>query len=292
MLRTLLAWARPDVHARVRRIVDRRLSSVSCTSIDNALMREHIDHCDVCREYYNRRVVLIRTVSGGLATQATGLESRRLFEEVMGKVDRPSSRPEPRRAWFPLAAAATLSAMAVIAIVATPPDNAEYYGVRGGVDVLPSVGIGLSGIDADGNEYEVVESGEICVTEYLRFYVTARDSQLKYYFIFGINNGVFVPYFPLPEEQESFVFDGRSSVAHMVPWEIRLDQRHSAGTLDVVGVLSDVPLQYDLVSRAVDWWLLDSESPDALGEILEAESGAVVDVAWAGTNLVDCGRDQ
>ncbi|MBM4372452.1 MAG: hypothetical protein FJ098_12405, partial [Deltaproteobacteria bacterium] len=262
----------PHSHSAAMELVRRRLAPGGLDRIEAAQLRKHLRICNECRRYNDRRIQVIRTAAGVPEGETAGIESLALFEETLARAGIALPAPDARSvpAWLrPLEWGLGLAAAALVALlVLTPQGGKPPQGGRGdpgteelrsrggpGDGSLPAAGLGLSGIDPEGAEYEVVESEGACIQDRLRFYVTSREEGLEWYFLFGVPEaGAPVWYFPSPEEARSHGLEPGPSgerVARPVPWEIELAGRHRPGRLAVVGLFSRVPLLYPDVASWV-----------------------------------------
>jgi hypothetical protein len=141
---------------------------------------------------------------------------------------------------------------------------------------LPVAGLGLSGVDSEGREYEVVEGDGLCLADALRFYVRSRKKELSHYFLFGLQQGTGpIWYFPSPEEGESLRLSGGTDGPVMVPWEIEVGRRHRPGRLAVVLMLSERPLWLETVAGklALRQWREDGWEESAIERDLSGKMG-------------------
>ena len=259
-------WTR-DGH--VRRLVDRYLDPRrSWSGAQDRELRGHLRDCDACRRHYDRAVTLHRLMVGLAPDRQSPLEVRRATVAAVSPHPNPAPRAQSLQ-WRPVAAFATLALVAAVAAVTTnlaqPEDGSpargrgtdEYIGARGaapGRTAEPLVGIGLSGVTEGGREYEVVAEGTAWLSDYLRFFYTCEDRDLRSLFVFGLQEGP-VPlwYFPLPEERRSVAIqagDDARSVA--LPYETSLASRHRPGPLRIVALFSERPLELAAVQVALE----------------------------------------
>jgi len=287
----------PLDHARTRTLIEQRLDGEPLTATESNLLRAHLDSCPDCRQAYDRALVFRRAAAGVPLHQPTGLESRLLFEETMARLSQsPAETKSPflRLLLASLLPAAAVAALVVVLLPAGPagdPDfrpSAENLPVRGTAQALPDAGLGVSGIAIDGAEYEAVESDGVCLADALRFYLTARRSDLSYYFLFGIQEGTPLWYFPSRREASSPVLPGEGRIAWKVPFEIELAHRHRPGPLRLVLLLSPGPLTVDEVS---DWVTRGGASgaPETIPTSVRTRFGNSTAAAWAEVSVLDCG---
>jgi len=224
-----------------------------------------------------------------------------LRREVLGRL---AGSPEPAATlrWRYLQWAVGLAATAVVVFVLAPwgsvPSNsgspADHSQERGAVRALPGAGFGLSGIDGDGAEYEVVESNGICREDALRIYVNRREEDYRHYFLFGVDaRGAVHWYAPLPEEEESYTLPEVMGRPVAVPFEFLLKRGYSTGPLVVVGLFSDDPLAWRLVSGLIfQHSALLHESPEEGARVLADKLGSEVLPATLLTRIISCGGNQ
>lgn len=295
-------------HKRTRELMERRLSRGRISSSEAAELREHLAACEECRLAYDRRVEIVRAMTGVTPGEPAGFESRALMDETFARLDAPEATSAVSRRWLPslrLAGAAALVAVVVLAGWFNrerlfPPGDQRASQVllsRGGETALPGVGLGVSGVDAEGREYEVVESNGVCLRDALRFYVTSRVPAYRYYFLFGLRpDGEIHWYFPSREEQLSFpfpeTFPDEGAIAHKVPYEIELWKKHGRGGHVVVGLFSEDPLELVRVERAVETALGKGDLAPRDGSGIESLSSVLgdgVEPATVVLDIIDCG---
>lgn len=288
-------------HARARAAIIAR-SEGRLTPIESAALRSHLVDCDECRSAYDRATVIRRLAAGHETHSPLPTESRLLMAEVMGQLSvTPEARPAPPRRHWQWATGLAVAAIVLFVVAPweslpvrtlAPPDRIQE---RGAVRALPGAGFGLSGVDGDGAEYEVVESNGICHQDALRLYVNRREESYRNYFIFGVDaRGALHWYAPLPEELESYPLPDRLGTPVAVPYEILLEERHPLGPLVVVGLFSPIPLAWEAVSallpRHIEALL---ESPEEGAEALAAAFGrGEVLPAVHETRIITCGGNQ
>jgi len=292
-------------HIEAMELARRRLAPTGLTGSESEALASHLQSCDDCRRKYEREVLFLRAAAGGEMSSPLGVESRVLMEETLHRLG--LAQPAPRQDGLPMWARyvwGTIAAVALLVLVFPPappqdhPLNGDhsYLASRGEEDELPEVGLGLSGVDQRGLEYEVVESGNACLEDALRFYVNSRNPDIGYYFLFGLQpEREVLWYFPLPEEGRSYTMerDGDAEGILMVPFEIELEQRHVPGPLTVVGLFSAEPLSHQVVSGRVESWLRHnsgSVNAEDLVDVLAGISGLDVRVATINSEVRPCGE--
>ena len=236
-------------HTRARRLIRRYLDPRRAWGAKrDGLLRAHLRDCDDCRGQYDRAVVIHRLSAGAAAEQPTGFESRRMMEAVVETASRPAAtRTAPRlQAWVATAAAVAL-ALVIIRPWAPPTvdDDARLRsrGATTAVEAGPRVGIGISGVPAQGgDEYEVVASDRAYLDDYVRFSYTNERADLKYLFVCGIQEGrPLIWYAPLPPaETQSLPIEVERS--KQLPFENLLAARHVAGGLKIIALFTREPL--------------------------------------------------
>jgi len=284
-------------HRTVMTWFEGRFNGDFVSAEESARMREHLAGCPECRSACDRTVVMLRVAAGIDPGTPTRLESRLLFEETMVRLpqqDAPARFPLLRFVQGLLLPAAVAAAALVLLLPARPlhdprpPAGIEDTMPRGAAPRLPDAGLGVSGVAADGAEYEAIASDGVCLCEALRFYVTARRPDLSYYFLFGIQGGRPLWYFPTPEEGGSPALPPKERMAWMVPYEIELAQRHRPGPLTLVLLLSPTPLAAKEVAEWVERGGATA-APDGLGAAAQARFGDSVAAASVRVTLMDCG---
>ena len=273
-------WKR-DGH--VRRLVDRYLDPRrGWTPALDRQMREHLRGCDRCRGHYDRAVTLHRLMVGLPPSQPSGHELRRGMVAAISPLPLPENQRQGL--WRPIAAFAVLALVASTALLSretTKPANPDdYIGARGaapGKTADALVGVGVSGVTESGREYEVVAEGTAWLSDYLRFFYTSEDRDLRYLFVFGLQDAP-TPlwYFPLPEELRSVSIQaGTDARSVQLPYETGLAARHRAGPLRVVALFSERPLDLTAVALALEsrpWhdpfgrWAVAQHLREALGQ--------------------------
>jgi len=294
-------------HERTRELMTQRLSRGGISGPEAAELREHLAECEQCRLAYDRRVEMLRAMTGAAPGEPAGFESRTLMDETFARLDATEPATAVSRGWLPslrLAGAAALVAVVVVAGWLNrerlfPPEDLRSSQVllsRGGEAALPDVGLGVSGVDDEGQEYEVVESQGVCFQDALRFYITSRTDQYRYYFLFGLRpDGQLQWYFPSRREQVSFPFPETQAVAHKVPYEIELWKKHRRGGHVGVGLFSKDPLELVRVERAVETALgkgdLDPRDDRGIKSVSSVLGDGVATAAVA-LDIIDCGGVQ
>jgi hypothetical protein len=266
-------------HSEAWELACRRLAPEGLTGREAEALRTHLRECNECRRKYERRMLMLRAAAGKGMAQTLGVESRALMQETLHRLG--LAHEQPRHEGLPTWARwvwGTVAALALLVLV-FPPSGQNQRGVapdfsylqsRGTLDELPDVGLGLSGVDDRGLEYEVVESQGVCLEDALRFYITSRNPDIRFYFLFGLQpTGEVLWYFPLPEEGSSYSIPDGEELVKMVPFEIDLPKRHAPGPLTVVALFSAEPLLFSAVSARVN------ELRNAHGRKMEA--GSLVD---------------
>jgi len=218
---------------------------------DRALLRETDDSQQV-----ERITEGVRRLTHGDRSAATGAERRALFDAVMER--RGAEQPSPRRlaivGWAGAAVAAAIALLVIIpwgAGVPTSDGPQEHVAVRGTAEELPVVGLGISGVDADGAEYEVVHGDGVCASDALRLYLTARDARTPHFVVFGIQD-IDDPtwYAPAPRDTAAPRIPEVPALAWVLPFEIVVDGTHAPGPVSVVCILSEEPIHFSALEAA------------------------------------------
>lgn len=278
-----MSWTR-DGH--VRRLVDRYLDPRrSFSAAQDRELRAHLRGCDACRRHYDRAVTAHRMMAGLPADQPSPLELRR----QSGVLISPLPQPDVSPAWRLLRPLAALAAAIVVVVVGVRvldepslPGGGEradeYIGARGaapGRPTEPLVGIGVSGVTEAGREYEVVAEGTAWLSDYLRFYYTNEDRELRWLFVFGLQEGPSpLWYFPLPEERRSVAIQaGGEARSVALPYETGLASRHRPGPLRVVALFSERPLELGEVQVALEQGTWQDRAGSSPGRTLARRLG-------------------
>ncbi len=287
-------------HEEARAAIQVR-SGGQLSAVKAAALRHHLMECTECRTIYDRGVMMRRLAAGNDVETALPVESSMLLQEVLGQV---RATPAPAAApfwrhwqWAAVAAAAAVVLMVVVPWKGVPNDSqvpSKVIQERGAVRVLAGAGIGLSGVDGRGAEYEVVESNGICREDALRFYVNRRAANFRSYFIFGVDgDGALHWYAPLPEELTSYSLPETLGVPTKVPFEIVLEEKHPLGPLVVVALFSEEPLEWAAVSPLVATHATNLlESPEEGARLLASKLGVDVLPATRLTRIITCGGKQ
>ena len=290
-------------HAGARRLVERKFGPAGLEPSEASALRTHLAGCGECRSHYDLRVAVLRAVAGVGPAVPLGVESRLLMEETFARLI-PRRQPAVRGldalrfAEWALGGAAAVMLAVLVAYsplsrqAGVKPHQDNLLASRGALDELPEVGIGLSGVDFDGREYEVVDSDGACLADGLRFYVTSREADYGHYFLFGLlDDSDVLWYFPLPEERTSYVIPADSEMPYMVPFELELHGRHRVGSLTVYGLFGSGPVLLEDVASAVERVRRDGALVTAgdLAEALGSARGAGVLATELTLNIIDCG---
>ncbi|MCA9515582.1 MAG: hypothetical protein KC635_11620, partial [Myxococcales bacterium] len=191
--------------------------------------------------------------------------------------------------WVPAAGVLAAAALAMVlllprgdSLVAPGDGRLQARGVAGIEQPERLVGVGISGVDDAGSEYEIVASGAVRVGDWVRVTYTNERPELGWLFLVGVQPdrpaGERVVWLaPLPEEGRSVAV----GVARLraLPFEIRLGARHALGPWHVLALFTERPLTTDEVARALDSTTLDglpSGWAEALRERLSLSPRAVV----------------
>jgi len=284
-------------HARAERLAWARAFGRPLTEDDREFLRMYAERCPDTADRVGLVAEAVRRVTHGDPSAATGAERRGLFEEVMARRERGRVLC-PRRihvfGWAGAAAAAVLVAVLLVPLgqeLRTPPAPTEHVAVRGELDALPVAGLGISGVDLRGGEYEVLHEDGLCPADALRFYLTVRDECTAHYALFGVQD-LDDPtwYAPVPRDSGSPALPDVPALTWMVPFEIEADGTHEPGLLSVVCILSEEPISFQRLEAA--WAAADGDDVTSRA----AAAGAALD---AGTIRVlveeieildDCGR--
>ncbi|MBM4371431.1 MAG: hypothetical protein FJ098_07235 [Deltaproteobacteria bacterium] len=282
------------MHRRALRAAwDRALGRGDAGEVRGALVA-HGDSCPDCAGGATSPdgvIVAVRRLVHGDPSVATGVERRLLLETVLGRLTPP---PRPvARAWglLPAAAAALLLLLLLPRDVQEPAwAPGERSAARGAVRKLPPAGLGISGVDPMGSEYEVVHGEGICPVDTLRFYVTVRDRETPYLAILGVQDpGDPTWYLPVAGD-EPWAVPELPRRLWMVPLEVEVGVAHRPGPLSVVAILSSEPISFEPLAAA--WAAARGAAPRQRAEDAAARLGAgITRVLLEELSILDgCGR--
>lgn len=286
-------------HRKAHKLIGLRVTGTPLSLAQGAWLKEHLSGCPECAGRYDRAHSAVQAITG-LAEDAAALPGNQaLMADTFALLAQGTGAAACRPAFVPWPRLAALCAVLAVVIGLTwalsgpwfsNPDRSSVLLSRGGVDGLPEVGLGLSGIDDEGQEYEVVDSRGACLGHALRFYVSSRSEKLTHYFILGLQGNTVHWYFPSPEEGASYELpaDPEQRIAAMVPWEIELWKRHRVGGIKVLGLFSERPLARADVEAAVSVLRREGEPEDWAKSIRAALGGDLATVEIL-LDVIDCG---
>ena len=192
-----------------------------------------------------------------------------------------------RPVWWAAAAAAAAAAALLVVVwqssggeITPGPD--EYIGIRGGSDASADdrlVGIGITGVTAEGFEYEVLAAKTAYLDDFFRFSYSNERSDLTRLFIFGLQpNRPPIWYVPLPEERVSMAISSGRLIS--LDFEIRLASRHTEGPLTIVALFTQRPLGHATVASVASELagVPDTELADRLRKSLSLTSRDLIQV--------------
>ena len=259
---------------KTERLITRYLDpSQRWTPQDDASMRKVMRESESLRTLYDKRITAHRLMLGLDADTPSGVELDRQMIGTVG-LALEADVAEERSAWampvwgMPLAG---MAAAALVAVLVTsnpipgPPSpetdesvastsREEYLGARSGTRENVRAGIGVSGIDADGLEYEV-QHDRAWLQDRIRFFYRCDDEQLGHLFLFGLQNDENPRwYYPLPAEGEHAsiaIQCGSDSQRTQLQGDTLLANRHHEGSLTIVGIFSENPLSHEAVKNAL-----------------------------------------
>ncbi|MFH1532574.1 MAG: hypothetical protein ABIK09_17760 [Pseudomonadota bacterium] len=266
---------------------------------DRAFLRGYASRRPGGEEPSARVALAVRRITHGDPAVATGVERRVLFEEIM---ERREGRPTPVRSssgafrWVGAAAAAALVVLLLIpwgAPIPTEMASSEHVAVRGDRNALPAAGFGISGVDSEGSEYEVIHGEGLCAADALRFYLTVRDDRTPYYALFGVQD-LDDPtwYVPAPPDAAAPIIPEIPIRTWMIPFEIEVRGAHVAGPVSIVCILSEEPIPFarlEAAWRNTDGEDISSRAADAAADV----TGGTVRILVEEIEILDdCGRRQ
>ena len=282
-------------HARAERLAWARAFGRPLTEDDRGFLRMYAERCPDMSDRVGLVAEAIRRVTHGDPSVATGAERRGLFEEVMvrregGRASRP--RRIPVFGWAGAAAAVVLVAVLLVPLgqeIRTPQAPAEHVAVRGELDDFPSAGLGISGVDLRGSEYEVLHEDGLCPGHALRFYLTVRDEGTAYYALFGVQD-LDDPtwYAPVPRDPVSPALPEIPALTWMVPFEVETDGTHVPGPLSVICILSEEPISFPRLEAA--WAAADGDDVTSRAAAAVLDAGTIRVLVEEIEILDDCGR--
>ncbi len=294
---TMTTWW---THFRTHRLLKRYVLGPSLGHNSSVRVATHLTHCDACRTRYDALTARLQQVSGMAAHRSTQWQRDALFERVMGELPAISDASSVGAgaqvnsvvpmfpAWRLGIAAAAMVALVVTVWARWPypqsqfaVDSDEYAAVRGGVDDLPAAAFGVSGVDPQGGEYEVVFSEGVCPQDALRFYARVRDPEFSHVLLFAIQEQNVEPLWYFPDSTTVRTFEvPESAEPWLFPDEIPLAPNHAAGALLVVGVFARNEVSVDQLEQT--WSQIRKSAPEADGITLALQ----VMEAWTGEDYV------
>ena len=242
-------------HRHFHRLIDRRLLGPELTGNEEQKLRRHLAGCVHCRAHYDQKSHHVHLLVGRQDDSPTPAALASQFEGIFHSVQEKKERSRAPIASFWLLRGAVLAA-SMVAVFLLPTmlqereTPKEYAAIRGGVTELKPASLGISGVDEEGLEYEVVHSAGVCPQDALRLYARVRSEEYENVFVFGFQDGDLEPtwYFPDEDEGISFHVDSAPTEAWMFPYEIPLEDNHHSGqALHVVSVFTQTPLHLDEV---------------------------------------------
>ncbi len=281
---------------RCERIAWARALGRSLNEADRAVLRTRVPRGPDGEDPAHRIAAAVRRLTHGDPEVATGAERRALFGELMARRGPPRGEGRGRliAGWAGAVAAAAVVVLLLVPWGGPQPERVEtreHVAVRGGPDALPVAGLGISGVDPAGAEYEVVHGDGLCATDALRFYLTVRDARTPYYAIFGIQEpGDPAWYLPAPGDGAAPALPEVPARAWMAPFEILADGTHGPGSLSVVCILSEEPIRFPALEAAwrdADGDDIPTRAADAAAALTDGAFRVLVDEIEI---LEDCGR--
>ncbi len=280
---------------RAERLAWDRALGRHLNAADHAFLHEYASRAPDGEGPSERVTTAVRKITHGHADVATGAERRAMFEEVMARREGRRSRSRPNLRTLGWAGAAAAAALAVFLLV--PPDAplhtdqepSEHVAVRGDHDTLPVVGLGISGVDPAGGEYEVVHGEGLCATDAMRFYLTVRDERTPHYVLFGVQE-LEDPtwYVPMSGDTTAPALPEVPARTWMVPFEIEADGTHVPGLVSVVCILSEEPIHFTRLQAA--WRDADGDVSSRAAQAAAMAEGAVRILVEEIEIIEDCGR--
>ncbi len=242
-------------HRHFHRLMDRRLLGPELTGNEEQKLRAHLDGCVHCRTHYDQKSHHVHLLVGRPDDSPTSAALASQFEGIFQSIQEKKEPSGALTARFWLLRGAVLAA-SLVAVFVLPTMlqereiQKEYTGIRGGATELKPASLGISGVDEEGLEYEVVHGAGVCPHDTLRLYARIRSPEYENVFVFGFQDGDPEPtwYFPSEEEGLSFHVDFDPTEAWMFPFEIPMEDNHRPeATLHVVSVFTGDPLHLEAV---------------------------------------------
>ena len=295
-----------STESKTERLIARYLDpSEPWSAKDDARMRASLRESEALRALYDKRIVAHRLMLGLDAGTPSRVEQERQMTATVGLALQ-ANTAEATSAWglpawtMPLAGAAAAALVAVLVTSqpspspspsplagapAADPSRNDYLGARSGNRDAPRAGIGVSGINAQGVEYEVLHD-RAWIQDRIRFFYRCDDAELNHLFLFGLQ-GDENPrwYYPLPAEDEHASIPaqcGSDTERTQLQGDTLLAKRHSPGSLTVIGIFTQDPLSHEAVAQALEGRVnevLEGAFDDNLRRALSLDPDAVVSVA-------------
>jgi hypothetical protein len=269
---------------------------------DDVQMRDALRESETLRSLYDKRVVAHRLMLGLDPETPSHVEQDRQMAATV-RIALHAEAAVEESAWalptwtMPLAG---MAAAALVAIVVTSNPTStptpisgepttsspheEYLGIRSGSRKDVRAGIGVSGIDAKGREYEV-QHDRAWIQDRIRFFYRCEDNQLAHLFLFGLQNDENPRwYYPLPAEGEHASIPTRcasNSQRTQLQGDTLLANRHVAGSLTIVGIFTEAPISHEAVHASLKGRvnrILEGAFEDNLREALSLDENAAVSV--------------
>ena len=263
--------------AGTRRLIKRYLSpSGNWDAHSDAALRKRLAQSDTDRAVYRREIVAHRLMVGGDPGQPSGTEDRRRMDALLDQFavpDAQSVHEGPAQSshlswgrWLTGFFAGCAAIVMAVFTNAGPEPHKPWQGMadyqltaRGDSQSHTSlVGFGVTGVTEKGIEYEVISSGRVFHSDYMRFsYTNKRASEVGHLFLFGLQktaSGSLAVrwYAPEPNYGESRSVAAPQATAKAFDFETRLSTDHAVGPLRFVAIFSDEPIELATVQRATD----------------------------------------
>ncbi|MGM0578468.1 MAG: hypothetical protein ACQEXJ_22280 [Myxococcota bacterium] len=279
----------PRPHRRTRRLVRRYLDPRRpWDRRRDAALREHLRDCEPCRDHYRRAVVAHRLMVGGDADTPSGFETRRQMDAVL-PAEGPRVTKRPAVVVGVLAGAAAAAALVLTVLPpradeasgpATSPETLDLR-TRGGEEERPAAGLGVSGVDADGAEYEILASDGVRRGDWLRLSYSNDREDLDHLAVTGLQaDREPILYAPAPPDETESLSIGTGRTVTL-PFEAAVGDDHAVGPLRLVALFTADPLGAAALEAALAG--VDAEAPAAdleaaLRDTLDLGDEAVVQV--------------
>lgn len=265
-------------------LIQRELSGRSLSPRARERLARQLETCPPCARQRERALHSRRLLVSGRGEEPTGLELRLLFERSLQAAG--AEPREPARVWTGLRLALPLATLVLVFLLPLTSDRflqPEYSGIRGESSLFDrGPALGISGVGAMGDEYEVVHGEGVFLGDWLRFYLSGTPGTRTRYFILGVQDPRDPAwYFPNSTEGRSLEMPTPGK-RWMIPEEIQLaPELHRPGELTVIALFTEQALTLEQVREAVAevgsaGWGTAREIAGDLAEALNLEEDSIL----------------